>query len=104
MTYRYVRWDTPGPRRFLLCPLTCPTAAAFPALTSNVAKLKKKAAEIEHKNQFDKALAVYVDLLGQLSGPQHDEDFALYNRVGDLMIRQGDVAQAGEYYEKAVDL
>ena len=71
---------------------------------SNVAKLKKKAAELEQKKQFDKALAVYVDLLGQLSGQEEDADVALYNRVGDLMIRQGDVAQAVEYYEKAVDL
>src|SRR6476661_8412844 len=71
---------------------------------SNVAKLKKKAAELEQKKQFDKALAVYVDLLGQLSGHEEDADVALYNRVGDLMIRQGDVTQAVEYYEKAVDL
>ena len=71
---------------------------------SNVAKLKKRAAELEQKKQFDKALAVYVDLLGQLSGHEEDADVALYNRVGDLMIRQGDVAQAVEYYEKAVDL
>ncbi|MFL5559968.1 MAG: tetratricopeptide repeat protein [Gemmatimonadaceae bacterium] len=71
---------------------------------SNVAKLKKKAAELEQKKQFDKALAVYVDLLGQLSGQEEDADVALYNRVGDLMVRQGDVGQAVEYYEKAVDL
>jgi tetratricopeptide (TPR) repeat protein len=71
---------------------------------SNVAKLKKKAAELEQKKQFDKALAVYVDLLGQLSGNEDDADVALYNRVGDLMVRQGDVGQAVEYYEKAVDL
>ena len=30
---------------------------------SNVAKLKKQAAELEQKKQFDKALAVYVKLL-----------------------------------------
>ena len=71
---------------------------------SNVAKLKKKAAELEQKKQFDKALAVYVELLGQISGEEEDADVALYNRVGDLMIRQGDVTQAVEYYEKAVDL
>ncbi|HET9002410.1 MAG TPA: tetratricopeptide repeat protein, partial [Gemmatimonadaceae bacterium] len=71
---------------------------------SNVAKLKKKAAELEQKKQFDKALAVYVDLLGQLSGHEEDADVALYNRVGDLMVRHGDVGQAVEYYEKAVDL
>ena len=40
--------------------------AALPALMSNVAKLKKKAAELEQKKQFDKALAVYVELLEQI--------------------------------------
>jgi tetratricopeptide (TPR) repeat protein len=72
---------------------------------SNVAKLKKKAAEFEQKKQFDKALAVYVQIL---EGPGADEpdaiDVALYNRVGDLLLRQGDVADALTYYEKAVDL
>ena len=89
-----------------LCALrrALPAPAAFPALMSNVAKLKKKAAELEQKKQFDKALAVYVDLLGQLSGNEDDADVALYNRVGDLMVRHGDVGQAVEYYEKAVDL
>ena len=30
-------------------------------------------------------------------------DVALFNRVGDLMLRQGNVADAVDYYEKAVD-
>ncbi|MFL5576539.1 MAG: tetratricopeptide repeat protein, partial [Gemmatimonadaceae bacterium] len=72
---------------------------------SNVAKLKKKAAEFEQKKQFDKALAVYVQIL---EGPGADDpdamDVALYNRVGDLLLRQGDVADALTYYERAVDL
>ena len=71
---------------------------------SNVAKLKKKAAELEQKKQFDKALAVYVELLEQIAGQEEDADVALYNRVGDLMVRQGQVGEAVEYYEKAVDL
>ncbi|HEX2779860.1 MAG TPA: tetratricopeptide repeat protein [Gemmatimonadaceae bacterium] len=71
---------------------------------SNVAKLKKKAAELEQKKQFDKALTVYVELLEQIGGQEEDADVALYNRVGDLMVRQGQVSEAVEYYEKAVDL
>src|SRR5687767_576912 len=71
---------------------------------SNVAKLKKKAAELEQKKQFDKALAVYVDLLQQIGGKEEDTDVALYNRVGDLMVRQGQVSEAVKYYERAVDL
>ena len=71
---------------------------------SNVAKLKKKAAELEQKKQFDKALTVYVELLQQIGGKEEDTDVALYNRVGDLMVRQGQIAEAVEHYERAVDL
>jgi tetratricopeptide (TPR) repeat protein len=71
---------------------------------SNVAKLKKKAAELEQKKQFDKALAVYLQIIEAIGGAEEEGDVALYNRVGDLMIRQGNVGEAVDYYEKAVDL
>ena len=71
---------------------------------SNLPKLKKKAAELEQKKQYDKALQVYSQILEEISGSEQDEDVALYNRVGDLLLRQGDVGQAVDYYERAVDL
>ena len=37
---------------------------------SNVAKLKKKAADFEQKKQFDKALAIYVQVLQELEGDE----------------------------------
>jgi tetratricopeptide (TPR) repeat protein len=70
---------------------------------SNVAKLKKQAAEFELKKQFDKALAVYVKLLESFDQYPGELDVALFNRVGDLMLRQGNVADAVDYYEQAVD-
>ncbi|HTE46942.1 MAG TPA: tetratricopeptide repeat protein, partial [Gemmatimonadaceae bacterium] len=70
---------------------------------SNVAKLKKQAAEFELKKQFDKALAVYVKLLDNFDEHADELDVALFNRVGDLMLRQGNVADAVDYYERAVD-
>ncbi|MEO7084463.1 MAG: tetratricopeptide repeat protein [Gemmatimonadaceae bacterium] len=70
---------------------------------SNVAKLKKQAAELELKKQFDKALAIYVKLLDSFDQNADELDVALFNRVGDLMLRQGSVADAVDYYEKAVD-
>src|SRR3954466_774277 len=70
---------------------------------SNVAKLKKQAAELELKKQFDKALAIYVKLLDSFDEHASELDVALFNRVGDLMLRQGNVADAVDYYEKAVD-
>ena len=69
----------------------------------DVAKLKKKAAELELKKLFDKALAVYVEILDSYEGSKEEVDVALYNRVGDIYLKQGNVADAVDYYEKAVD-
>ena len=60
---------------------------------SNVPKLKKRAGEFEQKTQFDKALAVYLQILEEVAGSEDEADVALFNRVGDLMLRQGNVAQ-----------
>ena len=69
----------------------------------DVAKLKKKAAELELKKQFDKALAVYVEILDSYDGTDEEIDVGLYNRVGDIYLKQGNVADAVDYYEQAVD-
>lgn len=69
----------------------------------DVAKLKKKAAELELKKQFDKALAVYVEILDSYGKGDDEADVSLYNRVGDLYLKQGNVADAVDYYEQAVD-
>jgi tetratricopeptide (TPR) repeat protein len=70
---------------------------------SQVAKLKKQAADFELKRQFDKAIAVYVKLLEMFDQHSAELDVALFNRVGDLMLRQGNVADAVDYYEQGVD-
>ena len=69
----------------------------------DVVKLKKKAAELELKKQFDKALAVYVEILNSYDGTDEEVDVALFNRVGDIYLKQGNTADAVEYYEQAVD-
>ena len=71
---------------------------------SNVAKLKRRALEYEQKKQFDKALETYSQILDGLGDHVDEADVALYNRVGDLLVRRGDVAAAVDHYEKAVDL
>ena len=81
-----------------------PRPVAPHALMSNAAKLKKKAAEFEQKKQFDKALQLYVQILDESDGDDGEADVALYNRVGDLLMRQGTVGEAMTYYEKAVDI
>src|SRR5688500_15614000 len=70
---------------------------------SNLAKLKKKAAEFEQKRQFDRALATYEDVLRAQEGSE-DADVSLYNRVGDLQLRLGRTTDALRSYERAVDL
>ena len=70
----------------------------------DVAKLKKKAAEFELKKQFDKALAVYVEILDGYDTSDDEVDVSLFNRVGDLYLKQGSVGDAVDYYEQAVDL
>ena len=69
---------------------------------SKIATLKKKAADLEKKSP-DKAIAVYVELLAEMEKHAEDMDVALFNRAGDLMVKQGNTADAVDYYEKAVD-
>ena len=72
---------------------------------SNVAKLKKKAAELEQKKQFDKALAVYVQFL---EAARRDARRRRRRRCttasATCYCAQGNVADAVDYYEQAVDL
>src|SRR4051794_3421665 len=70
---------------------------------SNVAKLKKEAADLEAKKQFDKAVKVYVKLFAEFEKHPQEVDAALFNRVGDLQVKLGQVAEAVDTYEKGVD-
>jgi tetratricopeptide (TPR) repeat protein len=69
---------------------------------SKVANLKKKAADLEKKSP-EKAISVYVELLAEMEKEPGELDVALFNRVGDLMVKAGNTADAVDYYEKAVD-
>ena len=72
-------------------------------MSANVDKLKKKAAEFEQKKQFDKALEVYLQIIGS-ADEKEERDVTVYNRVGDLYLRLNKADQAVNYYEQAVDL
>src|SRR5688500_3321188 len=69
---------------------------------SKLASLKQKAADLEKKSP-DKALPVYVELLAEMEKEPQEMDIALFNRVGDLMVKAGKVTQAVDFYERAVD-
>src|SRR4051812_38483902 len=70
---------------------------------SNVAKLKKEAADLEQKKQVDKALRVYEKLFAEFEKSPKEVDATLYNRVGDIQVKLGQVAEAVDTYEKGVD-
>lgn len=69
---------------------------------SKIATLKKKAADLEKKSP-EKAIAVYVELLSEMEKYPEEMDIGLFNRAGDLLVKQHNVAEAANYYEKAVD-
>ena len=71
---------------------------------SKSAQLKRKAAEFEQKRQYDRALATYAQAIEAAAGIPEELDIPLYNRVGDLHLRLGDLEKAVAYYETAVDL
>jgi tetratricopeptide (TPR) repeat protein len=72
---------------------------------ANVATLRKKAADFEQKKQLDKAIAAYREILDIFdAGGDDNIDVGLYNRVGDLLVRQGNTPDAVTLYERAVDL
>jgi tetratricopeptide (TPR) repeat protein len=70
---------------------------------SIVAKLKKEAADLEAKKQFDKAVKTYARLFAEFEKHPLEVDAALFNRVGDLQVKLGQVAEAVDTYEKGVD-
>ncbi len=67
-------------------------------------KLKNQARREEQRGRWVQAIELYKQAirLEEDSGAT-SVDFGLYNRVGDLYLRQGDTATAVDYYETAVD-
>ncbi|MCC6317768.1 MAG: tetratricopeptide repeat protein [Gemmatimonadaceae bacterium] len=72
--------------------------------STHLTKLKRKATELEQKKQFEKALALYIQVIEEAGRDLDDADLQLFNRVGDLLMRQGNASEALVYYEKAVDM
>jgi tetratricopeptide (TPR) repeat protein len=71
----------------------------------NLEKLKDTARKFEQKEDWRKAIEVYLKAIQQIeSGAESSPDLSLYNRVGDLYLRINDTASAVRSYERAVDL
>ena len=79
-------------------PLLCPSRM-------NLEKLKDSARKFEQKEDWRKAIDVYLKAIQQIeSGAETSPDLSLYNRVGDLYLKINDTASAVRSYERAVDL
>ncbi len=71
----------------------------------NLEKLKDSARKFEQKEDWRKAIEVYLKAIQQIeSGAETSPDLSLYNRVGDLYLKINDTASAVRSYERAVDL
>ncbi len=68
----------------------------------NIEALKEQARRHEQREEWSKALDQYLKAIDKL-GEEEDPDIALYNRVGDLQVRLGDIDAAMVHYEKAID-
>ena len=71
----------------------------------NLEKLKDSARKFEQKEDWRKAIDVYLKAIQQIeSGAESSPDLSLYNRVGDLYLKINDIPAAVRSYERAVDL
>ena len=70
----------------------------------NIEKLKEKARKLEAKGQLDKAIRQYAKLLEELDGkPELADELVLFNKLGDLYAKLGNITSAVEEYEKAIN-
>ncbi len=71
----------------------------------NLEKLKDSARKFEQKEEWRKAIDVYLKAIQQIeTGAESSPDLSLYNRVGDLYLKINDTPAAVRSYERAVDL
>ena len=69
----------------------------------NLEKAKEKARKLEVKGQLDKAIKQYERVLDDLDGkPELADELALFNKLGDLYVKQGNTTAAVDQYEKAI--
>ena len=69
----------------------------------SIEALKEQARRHEQKEEWQKALDQYKKAIAKLEA-EDQPDIGLYNRVGDLFVRVGNLEQAVGAYNKAADL
>lgn len=66
-------------------------------------QLKNEARRAEQRSDWARAIELYKSAIRLEEEHGLGSDVGVYNRVGDLYLRQGDTAAAVEYYEQAAD-
>lgn len=67
-------------------------------------QLKNEARRAEQKSDWGRAIELYKSVIRMDEDRESGADVGVYNRIGDLYLRMGDMAAAVEYYEQAADL
>jgi tetratricopeptide (TPR) repeat protein len=67
------------------------------------AKLKEEARRHEQREDWERAIQAYLQVLRDADGGEAEHELPLYNRIGDLYVRMGRQADAVKYYEQAAD-
>jgi len=70
---------------------------------TDINRLKNEARRYEQREQWPQAIELYSKAIDAIEELGYGTDLSLYNRVGDLYLRQGDTARAVSFYERAVD-
>jgi tetratricopeptide (TPR) repeat protein len=66
-------------------------------------QLKNEARRAEQRSDWARAIELYKSAIRLEEERGSGSDVGVYNRIGDLYLRQGDTGSAVEYYEQAAD-
>jgi tetratricopeptide (TPR) repeat protein len=69
----------------------------------SISKLKDEARRHEQKEEWEKAIQAYLQVIRAGEEGEGEVELPLFNRIGDLMVRLGRPQEAVRYYEQAAD-
>ncbi|HEX6308886.1 MAG TPA: tetratricopeptide repeat protein [Longimicrobiales bacterium] len=69
----------------------------------SITKLKDEARKYEQREEWEKAIQTYLQVLRVADEGEAEVELPLYNRLGDLCVRLGRPQEAMRHYEQAAD-
>jgi tetratricopeptide (TPR) repeat protein len=69
----------------------------------SISKLKDEARKYEQREEWEKAIQAYLQVLKVADEEEAEVELPLYNRLGDLCVRLGRPEEAVRHYEQAAD-